>query len=270
MKNKPPYAITSVDHALRLAQLLQREGQITVSEAAERLGVARSTAHRLLAMLVYRDFAEQGADRSYRAGPVLHRSSPMPEQTVMLRDVALPHLQVLVARVNETANLMVRVGRQARFITTVECDQALRVGDRTGRVLPAHLASGGKAMLAALDASQLNELYQGEEADLPGLRKELSLIRQHGFALNEQSTEAGVSAIGVALLGPDEPPAALSLAIPAARFYHDQLPAWVSALTSAAADIQRDFAIRQAAPAMRRRHALAAEHPGKSRREDMW
>ena len=69
MKNEPPYAITSVDHALRLALILQREGQLTVSEAAERLGVARSTAHRLLAMLVYRDFAEQGTDRRYRACP---------------------------------------------------------------------------------------------------------------------------------------------------------------------------------------------------------
>ena len=250
MKNKPPYAITSVDHALRLAQLLQREGQLTVSEAAERLGVARSTAHRLLAMLVYRDFAEQGTDRRYRAGPVLHRGGPVPEQAALLRDVALPHLQVLVAKVNETANLMVRVGRRTRFITTVECDQTLRVGDRTGRVLPAHLASGGKAILAALDDRQLSELYHGEDADLPQLRKELSLVRQHGFALNEQSTEAGVSAIGVALPGPGEPPAALSLAIPSARFHHEQLLAWVSALTGAAADIQRDLATRQAASTM--------------------
>ncbi len=269
MKNRPPYAITSVDHALRLAQVLQREGELTVSEAAERLGVARSTAHRLLAMLVYRDFAEQGPDRRYRAGPVLHRAGPMPEQTVMLRDVALPHLQVLVAKVNESANLMVRVGRRTRFISTVECDQALRVGDRTGRVLPAHLASGGKAMLAALDARQLSELYHGEDADLPRLHQELSLIRQHGFAVNEQSTEAGVSAVGVALPGPGEPPAALSLAIPAARFHHDQLPEWVSALTSTAVDIQRDFAIRQAAPA-RHGHAHAAEHPGKPRPENVW
>ena len=252
MKNEPPYAITSVDHALRLAQILQREGQLTVSEAAERLGVARSTAHRLLAMLVYRDFAEQGTDRRYRAGPVLHRAGPMPEQTVILRDVALPHLQVLVAKVNETANLMVRVGRRTRFVATVECDQALRVGDRTGRVLPAHLSSGGKAMLAALDASHLSDLYQGEDADLPRLRKELSLVRQRGFALNEQSTEAGVSAIGVALPWPGEPPAALSLAIPSARFHHDQLLTWASALSAAVADIQRDLAIRQTAPTMHR------------------
>ena len=68
-KTPPAYAIASVDHALRLATILQLEGNLTVAEAAERLGVARSTAHRLLQMLVYRDFAVQHPGRQYGAGP---------------------------------------------------------------------------------------------------------------------------------------------------------------------------------------------------------
>jgi DNA-binding IclR family transcriptional regulator len=52
LKKPPPYTITSVDNALRIAAMLQLEGSLTLSEVAERLGVARSTAHRLLAMLV--------------------------------------------------------------------------------------------------------------------------------------------------------------------------------------------------------------------------
>ncbi|WP_213016961.1 helix-turn-helix domain-containing protein [Rhodococcus sp. 3A] len=55
-KNPPAYAISSVDHALRLAAMLHLKGELTVAEAADRLGVARSRAHRLLQMLVYRDF----------------------------------------------------------------------------------------------------------------------------------------------------------------------------------------------------------------------
>ena len=82
LKTPPPYAIASVDHALRPAVMLQLEGGLTVSEVAERLGVARSTAHRLLAMLVYRDFAVQDEDRSYRAGPVLELSSRRVEADV--------------------------------------------------------------------------------------------------------------------------------------------------------------------------------------------
>ena len=69
LKTPPPYAIASVDHALRVAVMLQLEDGLTVSEVAERLGVARSTAHRLLAMLVYRDFAVQNDDRVYLATP---------------------------------------------------------------------------------------------------------------------------------------------------------------------------------------------------------
>ncbi|WP_217697451.1 helix-turn-helix domain-containing protein [Nocardia donostiensis] len=38
---------------------------------AQRIGVAASTAHRLLQMLIYRDFAVQEPDRFYRVGPLL-------------------------------------------------------------------------------------------------------------------------------------------------------------------------------------------------------
>ena len=49
MKTPPAYAVTSVDHALRLAVVLQVEGPLTVSAAADRLGVARSTVRAALA-----------------------------------------------------------------------------------------------------------------------------------------------------------------------------------------------------------------------------
>jgi IclR family transcriptional regulator, acetate operon repressor len=242
MKNKPPYAIGSVDHALLLARLLQQEGALSVTEASERLGVARSTAHRLLTMLVYRDFAVQAEDRRYHAGPVLRPAEKTPSPAQHLRDIALPHLHVLVASVNETANLQVRVGRQVRIIATVECSQALRVGDRAGTILSAHLASGGKALLAALDDDQLADLYRGGDVDMAQLRKDLALVRSRAYALNEQQTETGVSATGVLIKGArGDPVAAISLSIPSARFGHAQLPGWVSALQSTAADIAADL-----------------------------
>src|SRR5688500_12423577 len=142
VKNAPSYTIASVDSALLLATALQVEGPLSVSEAAERLGVARSTAHRLLAMLVYRDFAEQLPDRRYGPGPVLRGDLPQ-GPVARLREVALPHLRRVVDALGETANVMVLAGSDVRFVGTVECDHILRVGDRTGRTLPVHLSSGG-------------------------------------------------------------------------------------------------------------------------------
>ena len=127
MKNAPSYSIASVDSALQLAAALQVEGALSVSEAADRLGVARSTAHRLLSMLVYRDFAEQLPDRRYGPGPLMHGRA-LPRATVArLREVALPHLRRLVDELGETVNLMVLAGADVRFVATVECGHVLRV-----------------------------------------------------------------------------------------------------------------------------------------------
>jgi IclR family acetate operon transcriptional repressor len=253
MQNKPAYAIESVDHALRLVVLLQEEGPLRVTDAAQRLGIARSTAHRLLAMLVYRDFAEQDADRRYQAGPVLRRPAATGPSAARLRDAALPHLQALMERTSETTNLMVLVGDQVRFVATVESHRVLRVGDREGRRLPARLASGGRALLAARTDAEISELYSAPGApavELPRLLRDLRRVRQQGFAVNDQATETGVTAIGVALRAPNETlAAACSIAMPTARYrrdYRDRLPEWVRSLTETVAAIERDLATPRA------------------------
>ena len=236
MKNRPTYAIGSVESALLLATLLQQEGPMRVTDAAERLGVSASTAHRLLGMLVYRDFAVQLPDRRYGPGPLMQPGALPQDSVARLRETALPHMRRLVDELGETVNLMVLAGPDVRFVATVECDHILRVGDRTGRTLPAHLSSGGKAVLAGLRPADLDDLLGGLDEQVMGrLQRELRRVRRRGFALNDQETEAGLSAVGVAVpAGGSSPVAALSLAMPTARYSRDALPGWAAALTAAA------------------------------------
>src|SRR6476661_5469360 len=230
LKTKPQYALRSVDHALQLAVILQVEGPQTVSDVADRLGVARSTAHRLLTMLV----SLEADSRSH---------------TALLRAVALPHLQVLVDRVDESANLMVLAGDHARFVASVECSQSLRVGNREGMVFPAHLASGGKTMLADLTPEELAELYgdarwEGrsvERPDLAAVEKDLAGVRRRGFAINKDRTETGVTAIGRGVRIGTRTDAAVTVSMPTVRFREDRLVDIVSALALAARDIERDL-----------------------------
>lgn len=249
MKNKPHYALQSVDHALQLAVILQVEGPQTVSDVARRLDVARSTAHRLLSMLVYRDFARQGQDRRYYPGPVISLESGATGQTSVLREVSLPHLQVLVDRVGESANVMVLAGDHIRFIASVESPQAFRVGNREGMVFPAHLTSGGKLMLADLSPDELAELYsperwegrEDERPDLASVQQELEAVRQRGFAINRDRTETGVTAIGRGVRSDYRTSAAVSVSMPTVRFREDRLADIVSALALAARDIEHDL-----------------------------
>jgi DNA-binding IclR family transcriptional regulator len=211
-----------------------------VTDAAARLGVAPSTAHRLLTMLVYRNFAEQRGDRRYVAGPLL-RPFAGADPVVRLRGLALPHLRDLVRRTGETASLMVLRGTHVQMVETVECDHLLRVGEREGWLLPAHLASGGQALLAQLAPAELEALFADEErtgvcrADLDAIVQQ---TRKRGFAMNDQATEDGVTAVGVAIHGLSDPPvapaAALAVAMPTVRYHSRLLPNLVAALNDAA------------------------------------
>lgn len=244
MQNLPTYPLKSVDHALHAAALLQQEGPQRVVDVAERLRVSPSTAHRLLAMLVYREFATQGPDKRYHPGPVLNRVDRVESSAAILRRVAGPHMQWLVDLTNETSNLIVPVGTEARFIKTVECDQVLRVTDRTGRSKPLHLTSGGRAILAAMEAEQVSELYSGDSAiDVPALHHELSRIRTSSFAINDQQTEKGLTALGAVLRdSTGRPCAALALSMPTVRFRAETVRDWVSRLLATAGRIERDLA----------------------------
>ena len=149
-------------------------------------------------------------------------------------------MQSLVERVDESANLVVLAGTDARFIVTIECQRVLRVGDRVGRSLPARLTSGGKAILAALTREVVTERFHGEaDIDLAKLHRELAHVRRRGYAINNQQTEAGLTAIGIAVGDATGAPcAAVCLAMPTARYNRDRLPEQIEALHETALRIE--------------------------------
>jgi DNA-binding IclR family transcriptional regulator len=131
-------------------------------------------------------------------------------------------------------------------VASVESTHVLRVGDREGRMLPAHLASGGRAVLASRPESEVVELYSAADSpvtDVAALLRDLRRVRKQGFAVNDQATENGVTAIGQALRCPDGMvPAAVSIAMPTVRYRRDRLAEWTRDLATAVARIERDLA----------------------------
>lgn len=67
----PSYPVSAAGNALRVVRLLHELDELRVMDVADRLGVARSTAHRILAMLVFEGFAAQDRHKVYRPGPAL-------------------------------------------------------------------------------------------------------------------------------------------------------------------------------------------------------
>src|ERR1700754_3576623 len=220
--------LTSVDNALWLLQLVAERQELRVSEAADLLGVARSTAPRLLSALRRRDFLMQDRPNGvYRPGPALHAIGMVAISRLDIRRIAQPVLEQLRDKTQETASLAVIEGTMIRFVECYEGTSTVRIGSRAGVVRYAHASAVGKAILAALPDSEIERRYPGEELPAPmpasitsrhELMRELTQIRRQGYALNWEESSDGVAAVAVAVRDASGIPlASISVAVPSMR-----------------------------------------------------
>jgi IclR family transcriptional regulator, acetate operon repressor len=244
----PRYPIESVDNALKILLMLRDRQAIGVSEVSEDLAVARSTAHRLLAMLTHHGFVEQDpGTKAYTAGPVLVEVGLAALRDSDVRPSARPFIVELVRDIDETTHLVMLQGTQSLFVDCVEGTRALRAGSRVGQFLPAHCTAGGKALLAELPDERVRRLYPREQLNqltphsvgtVTGLLTQLGEIRRHGYALNDGESEEELRAVAVAIRDPaGRARGALTAAAPASRLLPDQLSGVAARLRLAADQI---------------------------------
>ncbi len=212
--------IESVDRALQALALLADAGPrgLVLAEVATRLDIHKTTAHRTLAALRYRDFVTQDATtgayalggaaialgESYLAGDNL-AVSLHPALVALSRDVAeLVHLGVLV-------------GTEIVYLDKVEPDRAVRVWSQVGRAIPAVRTAMGRALLAfrGIDRAQL--AGYAPAADVDRVWVELERARTLGRAVEDQENEPGIGCVAVPVLRGDVPVAAVSVTAPVER-----------------------------------------------------
>jgi DNA-binding IclR family transcriptional regulator len=225
---EPAYPIASVNNALRLLLLFRSQPRVRLSEASEHLGVAHSTAHRLLAMLAYHGFVRQEQDsRAYVTGPALMEIGLAAVSQLDIRRHARPALERLAGSLGETVHLAVLEGANVRYLDAVESSRALRVAARTGAASAANCTASGKALLAALPEADVSAMFA--DTALPrltprsitsrsALLAELRQVRKDGCAVNREESEEGVASVAVAVRGPRQAQAAaLTVSAPVSR-----------------------------------------------------
>ncbi|MEV6639480.1 IclR family transcriptional regulator [Amycolatopsis sp. NPDC051371] len=224
----PQYPIESVDNALRILLLLGERSELRLTEVSEYLGVASSTAHRLLAMLQYRGFVRQEArSKAYRPGTALTGVAYAILQRFDVRETLRPFLERLHAELGETVHLGILDGSTVRFIDAMESPKAVRVGSRLGQSMAANCTSTGKAMLAELSTEDVRRMYPVEELEgltsnsirsRTELELELEAIRRRGYATSNEESEESVSSVAVAFpVGTSPVSLAINVSVPVIR-----------------------------------------------------
>lgn len=245
----PSYPIGSVDNTLRLLRLFGEQRSIRIADASREIGVARSTAHRMMQMLQYHGFIRQDAEsRAYVAGEELVRIGLSVVRQIDVRVVARPAMEDLVAATQETVHLVERRGASSFFLDSIESPRNVRVGARTGMTLPAYSTSSGKVLLAELDRAELRQLFPKPKLEpltdrTPRTRRELEAeletVREQGYATNFGESETEVAAVAVPIRDAHGTVrAAMAISAPLARASEDDIPRWVSALREGAARVR--------------------------------
>jgi DNA-binding IclR family transcriptional regulator len=187
-----------------LLTILQSRRHIRVIDVSRELGVAPSTAHRLLAVFERFRFVEQASSHGrYAIGPALVEIASSVSRHRDIELILRPHVSALATELNETAHSCVLRGDKVLFLESIECSHAVRAVSRTGRALPAYATASGKALLAELPDAELLQLFPHEElarltrktiTKRSTLLAELRRIRERGYATNLSESERDFAA----------------------------------------------------------------------------
>ncbi|GAA5004895.1 IclR family transcriptional regulator [Streptomyces hyderabadensis] len=248
----PAYPIASVENTLRILLLLSERNHLSLADVAAELGIARSSAHRLMAMLAYYDFVRQdSASRLFRPGAALVDVGLSAVRGLDVRVLARPVLTELATSTEMTAHLALPRGRDVLYVDGVESRRTIRAALRTGDTLPAHVTGVGKALLSTLSDDQLRQLYRDAPpqavtdralSDVESLLQDLRTAREAGYAVNRGESEPGVLSLGVAFSLPEPGmSAALGLVCPEASADPEWESRVAARLKSAAAELAKEM-----------------------------
>lgn len=205
----PAYPIQAVEHALVLLELFSQRHRLSVTEAAKALGVAASTASRLVAMLRHHGYVEiEQGSRAYVVGNKFRELGVAVVRELDIRPQIRPYLETLAAETGETIQAGTLQGQHVIFLDCVEGYRSLRVSSTVGAILPAHCLSTGKALLAELSRDDLLTLYPREELQRVTKRsigtrtqllRHLAIVQKQGFATAFSESDMDIATVAVAV-----------------------------------------------------------------------
>ena len=132
--------LSSVRNAARLLKVFRsREAEIGVSELARRLGLGKSTVHRLLTTLAGEGLIEQDPRTGgYRLGLVVFELGEAVKVHLDVHAAAGPVLASLREQTGESSQVGVLDGHEVVYVDRLESSQSLRLFTETGRRVPVH------------------------------------------------------------------------------------------------------------------------------------
>lgn len=197
--------LSSLANAICLLKTFtEKDFELGISELSKRLGVAKSTVHRMSTTLVAGGMLEKNpANDKYRLGLALFSMGGLVRRRLDVSYEARPILQELRSKLNETVLLGVLDGDDALYLFHFESTHAIRMRSDIGVRKRALCTGEGQVMLAFKSDEEIEQsLSAGLEPRTPHtvtdpvlLREKLRNIRKQGYVVEDEESEVGMRCI---------------------------------------------------------------------------
>lgn len=201
---------TSVGKALAVLDAFRGGGAcLGVSQIAERARIPKSTAHRLLSVLVEHGYVFR-VDTRYQLGRAAFELGNMVAECRprSLRSVAIPYMTDLYRSYDATVHLAVLDGTDVLYVEKIYGHNGVELPSQVGGRVPALCTALGKAMLAFSDPATIARALAGGVPRLtvktmtnPSiLRSSLVAARETGLAHDNEGSSLGAHCVAAPIL----------------------------------------------------------------------
>jgi len=200
---------TSIQVIERLARLLDviagHEDPVSLKILSAETGLHPSTAFRILSSLAEHGFVERTTRGNYQLGVKLMQLGSRVSSGVDIRKIALPLMEKLRDRLDETINLTVREDDEVVYIERTLAKRMIRVEQVIGSRAPLHVTAVGKLILgdqgeaacrSYAKRSKLPAYTVNTHTKVAALLEDCNAAAKRGYALDNEEAELGVGCIG--------------------------------------------------------------------------
>ena len=168
-------------------------GPIKLGDLATRLGLTRSTAHRLASALTDRRYLSFSPHSGYSLGPKLLELGFRVREELDLPRTAAPHLERLALLTEDTVHLGVLDRGRVLYLDKIAGRRRINISSRIGELQPVTSTGLGKALILDLDEDAWLAFFRAERNDTgrPGARRRAEISQQEWLARMRGYVQAG-------------------------------------------------------------------------------
>lgn len=244
------YIVKPVYKALQVLDCLGDGGRsMALTEISHRIGIPKTTVFRYLRTLEACGYVDRDGDTDvYSLGIRLYELGRAVNERLHFREIAMPYMENLRDRFNETVNLGVLEGEEVIYLEMVESRHSLRMQAEVGSRDPVYTTALGKTILAYLPEDQrelhlpadLTPRTENTRTDRVALEADLQRTRERGFALDNQENELGARCVGVPIFdSAGRVVAAMSVSSPVSRLTEEREQDIIEGLMEAGEEVSR-------------------------------